>query len=127
MIEMNKYENYIVETQDIYETKIKFLPKSGIISGCAAVASSFLLHFGIGVDLIPAIGTSALAAITAFLLTGWKTVPTEKVIGEKVKIRLTNMTLGEYGDLAKDNFAKASTLEYDEETGDFYIWGYLMK
>lgn len=124
---MNKYENYIVETQDIYETKIKFSPKSSIISGCAAVAGSFLLHFGMGVDLIPAIGTSALAAITAFFLTGWTTVPTKNVIGEKVKIRLTDMTLGEYGDLAKDNFAQTSTLEYDKETGDFYIWGYLMK
>lgn len=124
---MNKYENYIVETQDIYETKIKFSPKSGIISGCAAVASSFLLHFGMGVDPIPAFGTSALAAITAFIFTGWTKVPTKNVIGEKIKIRLTNMTLGEYGDLVKDNFAKTSTLEYDEETGDFYIWGYLMK
>lgn len=124
---MNKYENYIVEAQNIYETKIKFSPKSSIISGCAAVVGSFLLYFGMGVDLIPAIGTSALAAITAFFLTGWKTVPTKNIIGEKVKIRITNMTLGEYGDLAKDNFAKTSTLEYDKETGEFYIWGYFMK
>lgn len=119
---MNKYENYIVETQDIYETKIKFSPKSGIISGCAAVASSFLLHFGIGVDLIPAIGTSALAAITAFLLTGWTTVPTEKVIGKRVKFRLNDMSFSEYGNMVKESHARKTALDYDETTNEYFVW-----
>ena len=123
---MNKYENYIVETQDIYETKIKFSPRSGIISGCAAVASSFLLHFGIGVDLIPAIGFSALAAITAFFLTGLTTVPTKNVIGEKVKIRLNDMSFSEYSNIIKENPAKKAVLDYDETTDEYFIWCYFI-
>ena len=123
---MEKLNNYIVETRDVYETKLKFKPVAAALSVGGAILGGLGLILA-GTDVLPAIGTSCLVAAVASLLTGWEKVTTNKIIGKQVKVRLNQMTFDEYSNLAKDDFARTSSLVYNEKTGEFFIWGYIME
>ena len=127
---MEEFEKYIVQRENLYETKNKVSLKSSIISVCAAIVGGTIL--GLASDPNPvslglAFGASGLAATLSFLFTGWTKVPTEKVIGERVKVRLNDMTFEQYHDLVRICQVKVSNLEYDSQNDEYFIWCYFIE
>ena len=127
---MEEFEKYIVQRENLYETKNKVSLKSSIISVCAAVVGGTLL--GLALDPSPvswamAFGASGLAGTLSFLFTGWTQVSTGKVIGERVKVRLNGMTFEQYHKLVKMCQVRISDLEYDSKSGEFFVWCFFIE
>ena len=127
---MEEFEKYIVQRENLYETKNKLSLKSSLISVCAAIVGGTVL--GLALDPNPvswglAFGASGLAATLSFLFTGWTKISTGKVVGERVKVRLNGMTFEQYHELVKACQVRLSDLEYDSKNGEFFIWCYLIK
>ena len=127
---MEEFEKYIVQRENLYETKNKISLKSSLISVCAAITSGTLLGLASDPNSVPlglVFGASGLAAIVSFLFTGWTKISIGKVIGERVKVRLNGMTFEQYHELVKACQVRLSDLEYDSKNGEFFIWCYLIK
>ena len=127
---MEEFEKYIVQRENLYETKNKISLKSSLISVCAAIVGGTVLGLALGpspVSWAMAFGASGLAGMLSFIFTGWTKISTGKVIGERVKIRLNGMTFEQHHDLVRACQVRSSDVEYDTKNDEFFVWCYLIK